>query len=523
LPNNLHRCFTTNQYVPPYQRHYKPSDRSSRAARKTHSNATVEGNSDEDSSGDEDIGDPTAMMAEILQVTDEMDYVNTTNKCILDELRTFMIYSDERYLSQKVDELSPSQCASSRGAVIDDVVATQSRVIGLDDRLGIGPTSQCASSRGAVIDAVYAKQERASGMNVASHRRVIVSDDRLDAMSTSQSRDTELGDSSDTQNSKATRKRSYEDDADTDMFGVSQHYNLNTLRQEMSMDDIASPTGKRHSNTTEPGIDQNVDQHTNARKTHMMLVAECLAENAKMQESNFLAELLISDIPGLNDQQKSEILSCIKAFHALASTTDKGENDIPIPEADKVASQMKEIRTIIEYDAIKPTHIKDLTQLEICKRVLTRIFTIRKRCGKIKSRAIAGAGARRQDPRDVGSTYSPTAKFRSMMLALKVALHEKRSISTVDMTGAYLHADLQDSKTPRGESFRRILEIKPDMVHLVLSIKPEWAPYVCNGVGRRDAHKGSMFFVIKKSFIWPTRKWTSMVRILCRYSEQPWF
>ena len=58
-------------------------------------------------------------------------------------------------------------------------------------------------------------------------------------------------------------------------------------------------------------------------------------------------------------------------------------------------------------------------------------------------------------------------------MGLKVALHEKRHISTADITGAYLNADLPDSETPKGEKFKRILEIRPDMVDLVLKIRPE--------------------------------------------------
>jgi hypothetical protein len=146
------------------------------------------------------------MMAEILQVTNEMDYVNT-NKYELDEIRTFMIYSDDTSYLSHMDPIaeSPSQCASKSGALIDAVNANQDVPI----------------------------------RNVMSQRNLMTPRDDI----------TEV------RRSEATRKRSHDIDTNTDMFGVSQHYNLNTPRQEMSMDDIASPTGKRHTNTTEPGID----------------------------------------------------------------------------------------------------------------------------------------------------------------------------------------------------------------------------------------------------------------------------
>jgi hypothetical protein len=143
------------------------------------------------------------MMAEILQVTNEMDYVNT-NKYALDEIRTFMIYSDDTSYLSHMDPIteSPSQCASKSGALIDDVAAKQRIVI--YDRLDKNVPSQCASQRGALIDAVIANQD-VPIRNVMSQRNLMTPRDDL----------TEV------RSSETTRKRRH--DIDTNRFYPTSH------------------------------------------------------------------------------------------------------------------------------------------------------------------------------------------------------------------------------------------------------------------------------------------------------------
>jgi hypothetical protein len=132
------------------------------------------------------------------------------------------------------------------------------------------------------------------------------------------------------------------------------------------------------------------------------------------------------------------------------------------------------------------------------KRLLTKLFTILKR-DTYKSRAVAGGMGRPQQREDGVDSASPTAKWESVFLGLRVALEEDRDVSTIDFTAAFLNAELP-VQVSNGVEFRRILELTPDLVQLILEIEPEWKQFICPGRGKNGtACKGSMFFVIDKA------------------------
>ena len=176
----------------------------------------------------------------------------------------------------------------------------------------------------------------------------------------------------------------------------------------------------------------------------------------------------------------------------------------PIDEVDIVKrrlimeSRMKELRMLLEKKTIRPVMHNELNAVEMQKRLLTKLFTILKR-ETFKSRAVAGGMGRPQEREEGMSSASPTAKWESVLLGLRVALEEKRDVSTIDFTAAFLNADLP-TQISNGVEFRRILELTPDLVQLILEIEPSWATFICPGRGKNGTScKGSMFFIIDKA------------------------
>ena len=184
------------------------------------------------------------------------------------------------------------------------------------------------------------------------------------------------------------------------------------------------------------------------------------------------------------------------ALAALVTTNDKENED---KEA-ILQSRLKEMRVLIDKGTIHPIHHGDIRVMEMQKKLLTKIFTIMKRDGAYKSRVVTGAAGKPQDRADVPNSWAPTGKFESVLMGLRIALRESRHVSTIDFTAAFLNADLPKQITPDKTEFRRILEVKPEMIELILKVRPAWKEFICPGRGKHGtASLGSMFFVIDKA------------------------
>ncbi len=183
----------------------------------------------------------------------------------------------------------------------------------------------------------------------------------------------------------------------------------------------------------------------------------------------------------------------------MVMLTHVEENDNAEKKRLTLESKMKELTTLFEKKTIHPLHHDAIWPVEMQKRLLTKLFTVIKRDNKYKSRAVAGGGARPQQREEGMVSCSPTAKWESVFMGLRVAIEQQRDVSTMDFTAAFLNAPLPPQKS-NGVDFRRILELTPDIVQLVLELHPEWEHFVCPGRGKNGtASKGSMFFVIDKA------------------------
>lgn len=87
---------------------------------------------------------------------------------------------------------------------------------------------------------------------------------------------------------------------------------------------------------------------------------------------------------------------------------------------------------------------------------------------KLKARLVAGGHM--QDPLTYGDISSPTVGLSAVMIVAAIAKREKRSVVTVDITGAYLNA-----KMPEGHDV--FIRLDPLLSELAIKMDPSFARY----------------------------------------------
>ena len=65
---------------------------------------------------------------------------------------------------------------------------------------------------------------------------------------------------------------------------------------------------------------------------------------------------------------------------------------------------------------------------------------------KLKARLVAGSNMQDRSMYEAKDISSPTVKQESVMMIAAIAAQEKRNVVTVDITGAYLNADMSKSE-----------------------------------------------------------------------------
>ena len=103
----------------------------------------------------------------------------------------------------------------------------------------------------------------------------------------------------------------------------------------------------------------------------------------------------------------------------------------------------KELRQLHDYVTYVPVHAHELTADQRKQALASLIFITEKRCGRIKTRACAnGSTQRGYIPKE--TTASPTVMNDSVMIQSTIDAHEGREVVTLDIPGAFLHADLDE-------------------------------------------------------------------------------
>eukprot|EP00956_Cyclotella_meneghiniana_P028301 scaffold65295_cov71-Cyclotella_meneghiniana.AAC.14 len=133
------------------------------------------------------------------------------------------------------------------------------------------------------------------------------------------------------------------------------------------------------------------------------------------------------------------------------------------------ASVKKELQQLHDLVTYTPVHAKDLTDKQRRDALASLIFLTEKRCGRVKTRACVNGNPQREYiPKE--NAASPTVMNDSVMITSAIDAHENRHVVTLDIPGAFLHADLDEEV---------IMLLRGQLAELMVKIDPQlYGPYL---------------------------------------------
>ena len=131
------------------------------------------------------------------------------------------------------------------------------------------------------------------------------------------------------------------------------------------------------------------------------------------------------------------------------------------------------------------------------KRMALRAINLikEKRCGKLKGRTVADGSAQR-DLYTKDETASPTISNDALMLTLLVDAWENMDVATADVSGAYLHADMDDYT---------LLKLEGEAVDIMCKVNKDYEQFVCFEKGRKVLYLRllkALYGCVKSALLW---------------------
>ena len=125
---------------------------------------------------------------------------------------------------------------------------------------------------------------------------------------------------------------------------------------------------------------------------------------------------------------------------------------------------IKELQQLHNLKVITPVDASSLSSEDKSGALQYLMFLKQKRCGAIKGRGCAD-GRKQRTYLSKEDTSSPTVAIESVFLSCVIDANENRDIATVDIPGAFLHADMNDVVYMRvdGEMALMLVNIAPDL------------------------------------------------------------
>ena len=108
---------------------------------------------------------------------------------------------------------------------------------------------------------------------------------------------------------------------------------------------------------------------------------------------------------------------------------------------DAVQSELKQLH---DREVMQPIHADELSHEQKKASLQYLMFLKQKRCGKIKGRGCADGRKQRATTKKEDAS-SPTVSIESVMLSCTIDAMEGRDVATVDIPGAFMQADVEDT------------------------------------------------------------------------------
>ncbi len=141
----------------------------------------------------------------------------------------------------------------------------------------------------------------------------------------------------------------------------------------------------------------------------------------------------------------------------------------------------KELAQFNVYDVFKPLYVEKLSDKDKSKALALLIFLKEKRDGKIKARSCANGSVQREHVAKEEAA-APTVALESVFVTATIDAKEKREVVTIDIPGAFLHADNDDYVIMKMNGSLEELMVKtdPKIYHKYVTIeKGRQVVYLC--------------------------------------------
>ncbi len=111
-----------------------------------------------------------------------------------------------------------------------------------------------------------------------------------------------------------------------------------------------------------------------------------------------------------------------------------------------------------------PVHAHELSREQKHQALESLIFLTKKRCGRIKARACAN-GSKQRSYIAKENAISPTVATDSVFITSAIEAHERRRVMTMDIPGAFLHAETDEEihMLLRGQLAELMVKIDPKL------------------------------------------------------------
>ena len=130
-----------------------------------------------------------------------------------------------------------------------------------------------------------------------------------------------------------------------------------------------------------------------------------------------------------------------QAFLMAQMSVKKGLRTFGEAGASAVVEEMRQL----EYrDVLEPVHATQLTRSERMRALRYLMYLKQKRCGRIKARGCAD-GRKQRVYKTKDETSSPTVSLEALFLTAAIDAQEGRKVITVDIPGAFMHAEMDET------------------------------------------------------------------------------
>ena len=129
---------------------------------------------------------------------------------------------------------------------------------------------------------------------------------------------------------------------------------------------------------------------------------------------------------------------------------------------ESVAAIISEVKQLEGKKCFKARAVEKLTRLERERSLQSITPVTKKRSGKIKGRTVAN-GKKHRDYIPRNDITSTTISTEALIISLAIEAHKGRKVSTADVEGAYLHADMDE---------KVIMMFDGEMVDYMIAVNP---------------------------------------------------